>query len=284
MDYSIIIIIKKRLHLFKTLNRVSLVHREGELVVMNQVLEGFPIEHVRKQFPSLGRKHAGSKNVVYFDGPGGSQMAQQAMDNMIHYIQNGMANLHGVHPTSVETDNVLATGRKAMADLLDVKENEVAFGANMTTLTLAIARAISREWKNGDEIIVTELDHRANVDPWITAAEDKGVTVRWLKVDPKTLTLKLDDLDHLLNDKTKLVAIGMASNGIGTISDVAEVAKQAKSVGALVAVDAVHAVPHVLVDRDQLQADILLCSAYKFFGPHVGIAAIRESLFEEILP
>jgi cysteine desulfurase family protein (TIGR01976 family) len=154
----------------------------------------------------------------------------------------------------------------------------------MTTLTFAIARALGRNWKEGDEIVVSELDHRANVDPWLSMAEDKGVTVRWLTVDTETLTLNLDALESVITPNTRLVAVGLASNAVGTINDVARIAARAHKVGALVAVDAVHATPHLTIDRDQLGADILLCSAYKFFGPHVGIAVIREGLFEQLEP
>jgi cysteine desulfurase family protein (TIGR01976 family) len=169
-----------------------------------------------------------------------------------------------------------------MADLLNADRGEVAFGANATTLLFHAARAIGRNWKPGDEIVVTELDHRGNVDPWITQAKDKGVTVRWIKVDTSTFTLDLSELDSIINRKTVLVAVGLASNAVGTVNDVARVAEQAHRVGALVAVDAVQAVPHFSVDFRALGADILCCSAYKFFGPHIGIVAIRREIFEKL--
>jgi cysteine desulfurase family protein (TIGR01976 family) len=147
-----------------------------------------------------------------------------------------------------------------------------------------VARAVSRNWRPGDEIVVTELDHRAGVDPWITAAADKGVTVRWLKVDPETLTLDYSRLDEIIHEKTVLVSVGLASNVVGTVNDVRLAAKKAKRHGALMVVDAVHAVPHIAIDRDQLGADILLCSVYKFFGPHIGVAAIKKETFEKMEP
>jgi cysteine desulfurase family protein (TIGR01976 family) len=169
-----------------------------------------------------------------------------------------------------------------MADLLNVPPREIAFGANTTTLALAVARAVGRSWKPGDEIVVTELDHRGNVDPWITQAQDKGATVRWIKVDTTTCTLALDDLDSIINPRTVFVAVGLASNAVGTVNDVARVAARAKAVGALVAVDAVQAVPHISVDRDALGADLLFCSAYKFFGPHLGVVTVRAELMERL--
>lgn len=245
------------------------------------VSDTFPINRVREQFPALQRTDNG-RPVVYFDGPGGSQMAASVIEAITSYMTNGAANVDGPFPTAVETKAMIVEAREAVADLLAVQPQEVAFGANMTTLTFAIARALGRQWGEGDEIVVTEMDHRANVDPWITMAEDRGMTVRWLKVDPQTMTLDLRSLDSIVTNKTRLVAVGMASNAIGTVNDVTAVSAMAKEVGALVAVDAVHAVPHLAIDRDALLADILLCSAYKFFGPHVGIAAIRRDLFEAL--
>jgi cysteine desulfurase family protein (TIGR01976 family) len=169
-----------------------------------------------------------------------------------------------------------------MADLLNVAPRTVAFGANTTTLAMAVARAVGRDWKHGDEIVVTELDHRGNVDPWLLQAQDKGASVRWIKVDTATCTLDLADLETIINPRTVLVAVGLASNAVGTINDVARIAARAKAVGALVAVDAVQAVPHLAVDRDALGADILLCSAYKFFGPHLGVVTMRAELMQRL--
>ena len=241
----------------------------------------FDVQAVREQFPALGRTHNG-RGVVYFDGPGGSQVARQAIDAISCYMQRGGANLHGVYPTSTETEEILADTRRAMADFLGAAPDEVAFGANMTTLTFAISRALARGWDEDSEIVVTELDHRANVDPWLIAAAERGARVCWVRVDPETLTLDQDDLEQNITERTRLVAIGLASNAVGTVNDVAAVAEKAHSAGAFVAVDAVHAAPHLSVDRDAVGADVITCSAYKFFGPHVGVAAIRRDLFENM--
>jgi cysteine desulfurase family protein (TIGR01976 family) len=241
----------------------------------------FDVRAVREQFPALGRTYNGS-SVVYFDGPGGSQAARQAIDAMAGYMERGGANLHGVFPTSTETEEILGGTREAAADFLGAAPDEVAFGANMTTLTFAISRALAKEWDETSEIVVTELDHRANVDPWLIAAREKGAQVRWIRVDPETLTLVAEDLERNINDRTKLVAIGLASNAVGTVNDVAAVAEMAHGVDAIIAVDAVHAAPHIPVDRDAIGADIITCSAYKFFGPHVGVTAIKRELFERL--
>ena len=239
----------------------------------------FDVEAVRAQFPALARLHEG-RPVAYFDGPGGSQVARASIDAMRNYMERGGANLHGVFPTSTETEEILAKTRAACAAFLGADPDELAFGANMTTLTLAISRALSRTWDEGSEIVVTELDHRANVDPWLIAAEEKGAEIRWIGVDPETLTLDLRDIDEKINPKTRLVAVGLASNAVGTVNDVAALAARARAVGAVVAVDAVHAAPHLPMDRDAIGADVLTCSAYKFFGPHVGVTAVRRGLFE----
>lgn len=243
----------------------------------------FPIEQVRKQFPALERIYK-DKAAAYFDGPGGSQVVLPAITAISDYMMRGGANLHGTFPSSWETEQVINEAREAVADLLNVQANEVAFGSNMTTLTIAIANALGKQFKEGDEIVVTEMDHRANVDPWIMMAEDRGLTVRWIPVDKENLTLDMSRIDSLINEKTKVVALGMASNAIGTIVDMAPAVKRAREVGALVAADAVHAAPHIPIDRDELDIDILLCSVYKFFGPHIGIAAIRERVFENLEP
>jgi len=241
----------------------------------------FDVQAVRKLFPALGRKYDG-RGVVYFDGPGGSQVTRQAIDAVSGYVERGGANLHGVFPTSTETEEILSDTRLAAADFLGAEPDEVAFGANMTTLTFAISRALAREWDKNSEIVVTELDHRANVDPWLIAASERDSKVRWVSVDPETLTLDPDDLEQNITERTKLVAVGLASNAVGTVNDVAAVAERAHGVGAIVAVDAVHAAPHIPIDRDGLGADVITCSAYKFFGPHVGVTAIKRELFERM--
>ncbi|OLS20090.1 MAG: putative cysteine desulfurase [Candidatus Heimdallarchaeota archaeon LC_2] len=209
-------------------------------------------------------------------------MVQSSIDAMVEYSTNSNANQGGSFITSQETGEYVANARKAMADFMGFDQDEIAFGPNMTTLTFSVSRALARNWKEGDEIVVTELDHRANVDPWRIAAEEHGVTIRWIRLDIETFTLDLSDLSQIINEKTKLVAIGHASNGVGTINDVRKIAERAKEVGALVAVDAVHSAPHVVMGRDELLADMIFCSAYKFFGPHVGIVGIRTELFETL--
>ena len=241
----------------------------------------FDVTAVREQFPALEREHNG-RRVAYLDGPGGSQVARSAIDAVTRYMSRGGANLHGAFPTSVETEEILQEARQAAADFLGAKPDEVAFGANMTTLTFAISRALARTWDRDSEIVVTELDHRANVDPWLLAAAERGATVRWVRVNPETLTLEADDVERAINDRTKLVAVGLASNAVGTVNDVAAIAKRAHAVGAFVAVDAVHAAPHIPVDRERLGADVLTCSAYKFFGPHVGVTAVKRDLLEAL--
>jgi cysteine desulfurase family protein (TIGR01976 family) len=241
----------------------------------------FDVRAVREQFPALARTYNG-RGVVYFDGPGGSQVARQAIDAMAGYMERGGANLHGVFPTSTETEEILARTRETAADFLGAEPDEIAFGANMTTLTFAISRALAREWDETSEIVVTELDHRANVDPWLIAAREKGAKVRWVRLDPETLTLDQDDFERNINEKTRLVAVGLASNAVGTVNGVAAIAEMAHEVGAIVAVDAVHAAPHIPVDRDAINADIITCSAYKFFGPHVGVTVIRRELLERL--
>lgn len=241
----------------------------------------FPINEVRSQFPALQAVDS-RQPAVFFDGPGGTQMARQALDAMVAYITNGMANLGGAFSTSKSTEQLLIEGRNAVADLLNCKPAEVAFGQNMTTLAFAIARSLAPFIHEGDEIVVTELDHRANVDPWHTLARDRGAVVKFIKLNPDTYTLDVDMLDELITSKTKLVALGMSSNVTGTVTDVNSIIKRAKAVQAIVVLDAVHAVPHLSVDFEQLQCDILLCSAYKFFGPHLGIAVVATQLFEKL--
>ncbi|KON89995.1 cysteine desulfurase [Sporosarcina globispora] len=243
--------------------------------------EMFPIEKVRDRFPALSRLDQG-RQVIFFDGPGGTQMADYALESMNRYIRNGMANLHGPFNTSIQTDQMLNEARAAVSDFLGCKDQEVAFGANMTTLAFSIARSLSDFIKEGDEIVVTELDHRANVDPWITLAHDRGATVKFLELDRETLSLRLDALDEMITDRTKLVAAGLSSNVTGTVTDIKPIINRAKEVGSLTVIDAVHGAPHMALDMNEFGCDILLCSSYKFFGPHVGIAAIREDLFKKL--
>ena len=243
----------------------------------------FDVRAVRDQFPALERTQDG-RRVVYLDGPGGSQVARPAIDAVAGYMMRGSANLHGAFATSIETEEIIAEARRSAANFLGAEPEELAFGPNMTTLTFAVSRALARGWGEDDEVVVTELDHHANVDPWLLAASDKGARTRWIRVDTETLTLDLSNIEEKINERTRLVAIGLASNAVGTVNDVAAVSRLAREVGAVVAVDAVHAAPHLPVDREEIGADILTCSAYKFFGPHVGMIAVKRDLFEQLKP
>lgn len=239
------------------------------------------ISTVRSRFPALTRTHEGIP-VAYLDGPGGSQVVDSAIAAMNRYLAGGVANLHGAFATSEETDRLLLDARAGAAALLGATPDEVAFGQNMTSLAFAVASALGPTWRPGDNIVVTELDHRANVDPWLRAARRAGAEARWIAVDSERLTLDLSRLDELITDRTRLVAVGRASNAVGTITDIRPIADAAHARGALLAVDAVHAVPHLAIDRDALGADFLFCSAYKFFGPHLGMVAIGREVFDRI--
>lgn len=221
---------------------------------------------VRQDFPAL------TSNAVFFDNPGGTQVPHQVIDRMVDYLVTKNANHGGAFATSVSTDVVVAEARLAMADFLSAPaQDDIVFGANMTTLTMGISRSLAREFQPGDEIIVTRLDHDANISPWLLAAEDRGCTVRWLDFDPETCTLQIDQLETLLNKKTRLLAVGYASNAVGTINPVARLVEMAHRVGAMCYIDAVHFAPHGSIDVTSLDCDFLVASAYKFFGPHVGV-------------
>lgn len=240
------------------------------------------VEDIRASFPALERRTRDGRPVAYFDGPGGTQVPRQVVDAMADYLLHHNANSHWAFATSVETDAMIVDARRAVADFLNAEPDEVAFGANMTTLTFHIGRALGRGWGPGDEVIVTELDHHANVAPWTEVAKERGVTVRTVRMDLDTFRLDFDDLQRLLSPRTRLLAIGAASNAVGTITDVRAAAELARSVGALTYVDAVHYAPHVLVDVKHLGCDFLSCSAYKFHGPHIGIAWGRRELLERL--
>ena len=239
------------------------------------------IAEVRSHFPALERRHLGHP-VAYFDGPGGTQVPRAVVQAMSDYLLHHNANTHWAYPTSVETDAIIAGAREALADFLNASPDEVAFGQNMTSLTFHLGRALGRGWGKGDEVIVTELDHRANVDPWLALERDRGVTVRMARADEEAGTVDLDHLASLLGPKTRLVAIGAASNALGTVTDVARVCRLAREAGALSFVDAVHFAPHNLVDVKAIGCDFLGCSAYKFYGPHAGILFGRKSLVEQL--
>ncbi|MEO8578372.1 MAG: cysteine desulfurase-like protein [Gemmatimonadales bacterium] len=234
---------------------------------------------IRIQFPALERIHNGAP-VAYFDGPGGTQVPRSVADAMVDYLYHHNANTEWEYPTSAETDDAIAYARRAFADFLNASPNEIVFGANMTTLTFHLSRAIGRGFSSGDEIVVTELDHHANVDPWRQLARDRDLTVRTVRMIPETGQLDLEELRNLINGRTKLVAVGAASNALGTISDVRKAGELAHKAGALMFVDAVHYAPHSLPDVRHLDCDFLACSAYKFNGPHIGILYGREALLE----
>jgi cysteine desulfurase family protein (TIGR01976 family) len=238
-------------------------------------------DEVRSHFPALQRRHNGSP-VAYFDGPGGTQVPQVVADAMTDYLLHHNANTHWVYPTSLETDAALGEARQALADFLGGRASEIAFGANMTTLTLHLGRALGRGWSAGDEIVVTELDHHADIDPWRQLAKERGLVVRAVRFHPETGQLDMHDLAAALGPRTKLLAIGAASNLLGTITDVRRAADLAHAVGARVFVDAVHYAPHALVDVAALGADFLGCSAYKFYGPHIGVLWGRQALIEQL--
>ena len=226
---------------------------------------------LRHQFPAL-RRTVDGRPAVFLDGPGGTQSPERVIDAMAGYLRRGSSNHGGPFLTSREADAATWEARLAMMDLLNARRpEEIVFGQNMTSLTFSVSRAIAQTWRTGDEIIVTRLDHDANISPWLRAAEDRGVTVRWLDFRPTDCTLALDALPDLLNERTRLVAVNYASNAVGTISDVARVTALAHSAGALVYVDAVHFTPHDVVDVQAIDCDFLACSVYKFFGPHTGV-------------
>ncbi|MBD2465203.1 cysteine desulfurase-like protein [Oscillatoria sp. FACHB-1407] len=227
------------------------------------------LDFIRGQFPALSQEVNGQP-VVFFDGPGGTQVPQSVMDAIANYLTTSNANTHGAFVTSVRTDDVITAARTAMAVFLGCDADEVVFGANMTTLTFAVSRAIGRELQAGDEIVVTRLDHDANVTPW-TVLEEQGAVIRVVDIHPEDCTLDMADLERQISDRTKMVAVGYASNAVGTINDVKAIAQLAHAVGALVFVDAVHYAPHGPIDVRAIDCDFLACSAYKFFGPHVGI-------------
>lgn len=246
------------------------------------------IETIRAQFPALQRVEDGSP-VAYFDGPGGTQVAQSVADAMTDYLLHHNANTHWAFPTSKETDAIILGAREAVADLLNASPGEVAFGANMTTLTFHLARAIGRGLTAGDEIVITELDHHANVAPWRALEKERGITIRVARMIPETGQLDWGHFAEQLGARTKLVAIGAASNALGTITDVRRAGEMAHKVGAQIFVDAVHYAPHELVDVRVLKCDFLACSAYKFYGPHIGILYGRQELlaaldFPKLIP
>ncbi len=241
------------------------------------------LTHVRAQFPALAQTVNGHP-AAFLDGPGGTQVPQRVIDAIANYLRRDNANTGGAYATSRRTDAMIAEARSAVADFLHCAADEVVFGPNMTTLTYAMSRAIGRDLKSGDEIVVTRLDHDANVSPWLQMAEDFGLTVRWAEIHDEDCTLDMADLASKINSKTKLVAAGYASNAVGTINPVKEIVRLARAAGALAYIDAVHYGPHGLIDVAALDCDFLVCSTYKFFGPHMGVLFGKREHLKRLRP
>jgi cysteine desulfurase family protein (TIGR01976 family) len=232
---------------------------------------------IRAQFPGLARA------AIFFDNPGGTQIAKPSLDRMIAYLRNSNANHAGRFATSQESDAIIDEARQATADFLNARRaEEIVFGANMTTLTLHFSRTLARTWNPGDTILVTRLDHDANVTPWVMAAEDRGCEVRYVDFNLKDGTLNTQQLYQALETKPRLLAVGYSSNALGTINPLKEIIREAHQAGALVYVDSVHYAPHGPIDVQDLECDFLVCSAYKFFGPHVGILHGRYELLDQL--
>jgi cysteine desulfurase family protein (TIGR01976 family) len=244
--------------------------------------KAFDVQWIREQFPSL-KLRVNGQTAAFLDGPAGTQAPWLVMESIQNYLTSANANTYGAFATSQRTNEIILKAREAMADFFHCDANEVVFGQNMTTITFALARAIGRELQAGDEIVVTTLDHDANVAPW-RALEEKGVVVRQVDIREADCTLDLDDLRRKITPKTKLVAVGYASNMVGTINPVAQITKMAHDAGALMFIDAVHYAPHGLIDVKALDCDFLVCSPYKFFGPHMGTLYGKREHLEKFRP
>ena len=231
----------------------------------------YDIDAVRAEFPALACADDGRPR-LYFDAPGGTQVCRRAIAAMVAHLEGGTANSGGAFASSVATDATSDAAHAAVADLLGGHGDEIAFGQNMTSLTFSVTRALGRRFYANDELVLSRLDHDANVAPWLLLARDKGLTVRWLDIKPDEGRLDLDSLPNLLGPRTRVVAVGAASNALGTVNDIPRIAEivRARS-NALLFVDAVQSVPHLTTDVATLGADLLVCSPYKFFGPHQGV-------------
>ena len=244
----------------------------------------YDLEKIRAHFQALSETHH-SEPRAYFDNPAGTQVPDNVVKRMMMCMHHSNANLGGYFSTSKSADSVVLEGRTAMADFLNANStDEIVFGQNMTSLTLHISRSIGRLFSPGDEIIVSRMDHDANIWPWVLVARDLGLEVRWMPFNTETFEFDLDELDKLLSDRTRLVCVGGASNLTGTINDVAEICRRARAAGALSYIDAVQSVPHLATDVQAIGCDFLVCSAYKFFGPHLGILWGRKDVLEELEP
>lgn len=242
------------------------------------VAKGLDVAAIRARFPAL----RGDRPPAYLDGPGGSQVPESVIEAVAAVLREANANLGGPFHTSVEATKIVERGRAAAAEFTGSEAEEIAFGGNMTTLNFQLAHAVARTLEPGDEIVVTSLDHDANVSPWLLVGADHGLVVRTAPLRVEDVTLDLDALEALLGERTRVVAFTLASNAVGSITDAARVAAAARSVGALAWADGVHLAPHRRLDRAGLGLDVLLCSPYKFFGPHLGVAAIRRELAESL--
>ena len=242
---------------------------------------GADLSVLGSSFPALQRRHRGHP-VAYFDGPGGTQVPRAVVEAMEDYLYHHNANTHWPYPTSEETDALIAGARSALADFLGATPSEIAFGANMTTLTFHLARGLGRSWGPGDRVVITDLDHHANVAPWRALERDRNIAVLAAPLLPDTGQLDWDQLEELIAARPRLVAIGAASNALGTITDVARAVLLARDAGALTFVDAVHYAPHQLVDVARLGCDFLACSAYKFYGPHLGVLFGRREALQAV--
>jgi cysteine desulfurase family protein (TIGR01976 family) len=245
---------------------------------------GLDVAAVRDHFPALARTIDGIP-VAYLDGPGGTQVPRECIAAMTAYFERSNANHGGAFAASVETDAVLTEAHAAGADFVGAHDPaEIAFGPNMTTITFSLSRALGRDLRHGDEIVVSRLDHDANVAPWLAVADERGASIRWLELADDRATLDLDALDGVLSPRTRIVAVGLASNALGTVTDVGRMIEAAHAVGAIVYVDAVHAAPHMPIDVAALRADLLVTSPYKFFAPHLGMLYGRQELLERLTP
>jgi cysteine desulfurase family protein (TIGR01976 family) len=253
-------------------------------VSVTRVVSEIPIadvESIRADFPAMLRRHRGLP-AAYLDGPGGTQVPKVVVDRMADYLYRHNANTHWKYPTSEETDALILRARELLARFVNGAPDEIAFGANMTTLTFHVARGLGRGWGKGDEIVVTELDHHGNVAAWRALERERGVRIAVARMRPEDGTLDLADLEKKIGSRTRLVAIGAASNALGTLVDVPRVAAMARAKKAMVFVDAVHAAPHVLTDVKALDCDFLAMSAYKFYGPHIGVIWGKRDLLERL--
>ena len=242
------------------------------------------IEAIRKQFPSLADTDNGVRR-IYFDNPAGTQVPQSVVDRMSDCLLRGNANIGGHFPTSDLAGEFVDDARQAMADFMNAASpDEIIFGQNMTSLTLHISRSIGKQLAPGDEIILSQMDHDANIEPWVLLARDRDLAIRWLPFNAETFEFDLDKLDDLLSERTRLVCVGGASNLTGTINDVRAICGKARDAGAWSYIDAVHFAPHVITDVQEFGCDFLVCSAYKFFGPHQGILWGRREVFEQLEP